>query len=238
MDSVIDPGAMVLFSPHLDDAAISCGMLLAASTHAHVVTLLAGVPSPAIDMREWDVRCGFSNSAKAMAARRAEDSAAMAILDVQGHYEDFFDSQYDVLPSVHDVAAAMVTALAAWRPDTVLVPLGLHHCDHERVHAGALLAMRQSGFGMRWLAYEDLPYAGRAGVMQSRLSALEAAGICATRVALAPLWHNRAATQRAGDIKTRALGAYASQLAAVGIAADAFSDAGSERYWLLQPNAE
>jgi len=233
---VIDPGVVLVLSPHLDDAAISCGMLMSASAKAHVVTLLAGPPAGDYGIGEWDARCGFESSAAAMAARRAEDGAAMAILDVQAHYEDFLDSQYGALPSVRHVATAVAAAIAEWRPDTVLLPLGLHHCDHERIHAGALEAMRQYRGAMQWLAYEDLPYAARAGVVQSRLRALGAAGIAATRVAATPLWRDATATRGAGEAKTRALAVYASQLMAVGIAADAFSEAGSERYWLLQPN--
>jgi len=237
LESVFDPGEVLLFSPHLDDAAISCGMLLAVSAQAHVVTLLAGAPASDSGVQDWDARCGFPSSVAAMAQRRIEDRTAMGILDTRPHYEDFLDSQYGALPSADAVAAAMLRQIADWRPDTVLMPLGLHHCDHERVHEGALLAMRSAGAAVRWLAYEDLPYAARAGVVQSRLNALASAAVMATQVAIAPLWRNSAVTGQAGALKTRAIAAYASQLAAVGIEADAFSEPGSERYWLLQPNA-
>jgi LmbE family N-acetylglucosaminyl deacetylase len=42
-DEVVEP--IVVLSPHLDDAVLSCGVLLAANGGARVVTVFAGMPT-------------------------------------------------------------------------------------------------------------------------------------------------------------------------------------------------
>jgi hypothetical protein len=52
---------MLVVSPHLDDAVLSCGRWLAAHPGTLVVTVFAGVPSNGNRLTDWDARCGFSN---------------------------------------------------------------------------------------------------------------------------------------------------------------------------------
>src|ERR671926_103609 len=80
-----EPGALervVVVSPHLDDAVLGCGRLLARHSGATVVTVFAGNPPRYPDpMRVWDVQSGFGPHDDVMEARRKEDRAALAVLD-------------------------------------------------------------------------------------------------------------------------------------------------------------
>src|SRR6202158_5575221 len=73
---------IVIVSPHLDDAVLGCALLMIANPGATVVTVFAGNP-PAYPtpLRSWDVQGGFGPGDDVMAVRRAEDRAALALLD-------------------------------------------------------------------------------------------------------------------------------------------------------------
>jgi LmbE family N-acetylglucosaminyl deacetylase len=224
MQSVFDPGRLLVISPHLDDAALGCAMLLTASSRPCVVNVFSGLPAQALALTRWDKGCGFSSSRQAMQARRTEDAQAMQVLDADPENLDFLDSQYTPLPTRAKLAQALMAAIDRRAPDTVLMPLGLHHCDHERVRDAAL-AVRQQRPGPVWVGYEEVPYRQRYGVMQQLLGRLARKGIIASPVACV----------RAGDAerKQRSLQAYASQLRSVGLHAGWGDAEAAERYWLL-----
>ncbi|MEK7389804.1 MAG: PIG-L family deacetylase [Elusimicrobiota bacterium] len=93
--------AHVFLSPHLDDAALSCGALIAQLSAAGqaclVVTVCAGVPPAGFVFskaalrlhRSWGLR-----DETAVQTRLAEDSAAMALLGAQRRLLDFLDDMY------------------------------------------------------------------------------------------------------------------------------------------------
>src|SRR5436853_287558 len=56
-----DLETMVAISPHLDDAVLSCGQLLAARPGSVVITVFAGMPRDGSQQTDWDRRCGFAN---------------------------------------------------------------------------------------------------------------------------------------------------------------------------------
>ena len=76
-----DPGeldSVVIVSPHLDDAVLGCGRLMAAHPGATVVTLYAGAPAAYPDpMTHWDTLAGFVPGDDVLAPRREEDAAAL-----------------------------------------------------------------------------------------------------------------------------------------------------------------
>jgi len=81
----VTPGELeriVIVSPHLDDAVLGCATLMAAHPGVTVVTVFAGrpveYPSP---MQNWDALCGFADGDEVHVARRAEDAAALGVLD-------------------------------------------------------------------------------------------------------------------------------------------------------------
>jgi LmbE family N-acetylglucosaminyl deacetylase len=224
MQSLFDPGRLLVISPHLDDAALGCAMLLTAAPQACVLNVFSGPPAAGIALTAWDRDCGFSSSRQAMLARREEDAEAMRVLGVEWENLDFMDSQYAPLPGRTLLAQAMLAAIDRWAPDTVLTPLGLHHCDHERVRDAALV-VRQQRPDCLWIAYEEVPYRQRFGVMQQLLGRLARRGVVASPVACA----------LAGDAerKAQALQAYKSQLRSIGMHAGTGDAEAAEGYWLL-----
>lgn len=224
MQSLIDAGRVLVVSPHLDDAALGCAMLLTAARPGRVLNVYAGVPAAGLPLTRWDRNCGFPGSRQAMLARLAEDAQAMRELGVESENLDFMDSQYAALPSRTRLARALVAAMDRWQPDAVVLPLGLHHCDHERVRQAGLIAREQRPACL-WLAYEDVPYRQRQGVLQDVLLRLARKGIVASPVACS----------RSGDAgkKSRALAAYQSQLPSMGMHGHDGDAAAAERLWLL-----
>lgn len=224
MQSVFDPGRLLVISPHLDDAALGCAMLLTACSRPCVVNVFSGLPTQEVALTRWDQGCGFRSSRQAMQTRRAEDARAMQLLGAEHEDLDFLDSQYAPLPSRAKLAQALMAAIDRRAPDTVLMPLGLHHCDHERVRDAAL-AVRQQRPGHLWIGYEEVPYRQRYGVMQQLLGRFARRGIIASPVACV----------RPGDAarKQKSLQAYASQLRSVGLHAGWGDAEAAERYWLL-----
>ncbi|MDT5011255.1 MAG: hypothetical protein QOH57_2872 [Mycobacterium sp.] len=143
---------VLVVSPHLDDAVLSAGQFLAGLPGAVIVTVLAGSPDPSVTT-PWDISSGFAISRDAVDARRAEDRAALALLDATPVHLDFLDGQYAPIdPGA--VAEALAEQCQYHRPEFVLGPLGVHHCDHERVRDAVLAADLDAPL---WL-YEDLPY--------------------------------------------------------------------------------
>lgn len=213
---------IVVVSPHLDDAVLSCGALLGARPGSTVVTVYTGMPDAAHVLTDWDRRCGFGSAAEAMRERRREDARAMALVRGRGRALGFLDSQYAAcadacLPALTE---ALMRTLAELRPDAVAIPLGLLHADHVRVSDAGLM-VRDAWRGPAWLAYEDVPYRCLPGIVQARFARLHGRGVIAAPADLA--LDTRA--------KPRAVAAYASQLKGLQRAP---ADLGrEERYWHL-----
>jgi LmbE family N-acetylglucosaminyl deacetylase len=213
-------GALVV-SPHLDDAVFSCGDWLAGHPDALVATVFAGVPDGMAGLTPWDAACGFLDAQQAVAARRIEDSAALAALSASALWLDFLDSQYLDSPSHGALREALCGVLDRTVPGTVLFPAGLFHSDHVLVHA-AMLALISARSQLSWIMYEDALYRRCAGWLQSRLADLLGAGFCATPVA---------APAAATCGKRAALACYRSQLRALGQPPDLVAPEG---YWRVE----
>lgn len=220
-------------SPHLDDAALGCGALLAARPGAVVVTALAGGPPPGPGRWErvtpWDAACGFGPGEDVIAARRAEDREALSRLGATPVWLDFPDAQYGPSPAPEALRRAIAGALAPLRPGLLLAPLGLFHSDHLLVAEAAQGLAR----GAPWAplevhVYEDAVYRSVEGRTEEALARLRGRGITPVPVAAA-------ATEEAVARKRRAIGCYRTQLR--GLAAPGrpgYEDAfGAERYWRL-----
>ena len=190
-------------SPHLDDAVLSCGELIASSPAALVVTVFAGRPTDR-PITSWDAECGFGPDDDPIAARRAEDRAALDALGARSFWLDFLDDQYGAARPAAAIAAALAEVVARERPDEVYVPLGLFHADHRRASDAALAVMLQFT-ALAWLAYADAIYRCIEGAVEERLRGLADAGIL-----LVPTTLFHAADGRAR--KREAVACYASQL--------------------------
>lgn len=225
---MLEEGRLVTISPHYDDAVLSCGNLLAARPGSTVLTVFTGTPPDAASVTtDWDRRCGFPDARQAMDARSGENEAALRMLQLQGMDLGLLDSQYVEEGQDGRLTAALAAALSHLRPRVVLVPLGLFHSDHMRVSDAAL---RIRGLFRRclWLAYEEVPYRDKPGLVQGRLAELLTRHVSATPAAIHPA---------PSPLKPRAVQAYRSQLRAMGLNGQAGRGDGAsppeERYWRL-----
>jgi len=90
----IDTEPIAIISPHLDDAVFSCGALLASRPGSYVVTVFAGGPDSMKQLTGWDRQCGFCEGQDVIAARRQEETAALASLSASPIFLDLWDHQY------------------------------------------------------------------------------------------------------------------------------------------------
>lgn len=170
------PTALVL-SPHLDDAAFSCGGLMAQLADAGWRSVLAtAFTATVLPVMGFALSCqldkGLGPDIDYMALRREEDRAAAAILGVTDlHWLDLPEAPHRGYASASALFGAIPAEDEVWRPladriaalledaqpDLVLAPQGLgSHVDHRQM----IRAVRQAA--PRHLAfYRDTPYALR-----------------------------------------------------------------------------
>ncbi len=177
----LSAGPVGVVSPHMDDAALSCGQMLSAHPGSHVVTVFTSGPISVRPLPEWDRLSGsFRPGDDVMGLRQVEDDDAMAVVGAHGHRLDFWDEQYRAgrpVPLARfrpgavqaararladpALAAEVVEKLRAVVGDidvgTWFVPLGLWHGDHKMTARACLRLVREAP-GRRWVVYEELPY--------------------------------------------------------------------------------
>lgn len=111
--------SVVIVSPHLDDAVLGCGRLMAAHPGATVVTVYAGGPPVYPDpMTHWDTLAGFVAGDDVLAARREEDAAALTVLGATPSWLDFVEHPRFPEPAwlcYEDVGYKHIPGLLAWR---------------------------------------------------------------------------------------------------------------------------
>jgi LmbE family N-acetylglucosaminyl deacetylase len=141
---------VLVLSPHLDDAVLSTWCDLPGAVVANLCT---AVP-PAGIVGDFDRTKGAADGAAFMAARLAEDRAALALAGVAERLElGFLDEQYRDEPLEPDAIRAELP-----RAERILAPAGLGgHPDHVAAREAALAT------GLPVTLYADLPYAARVG---------------------------------------------------------------------------
>ncbi|QGV78000.1 PIG-L deacetylase family protein [Streptomyces ficellus] len=82
---------LVVLSPHLDDAVLSCGALMAHARHTAPVTVVtvfteAGPPPYTLSARGFLHQNGARDAGELYASRRAEDRAVLERLDITWHH--------------------------------------------------------------------------------------------------------------------------------------------------------
>jgi len=177
--------SVLAFSPHLDDAALSAGALLAGlaglGTEVHVVTLFAGPPQESLSpvAHAFHHSCGLPHDATAVAVRRREDLEAMMILGARAHHAGLLDALYrrrrdgrwlcdhdwamfDATSPEEGIMAAVRASVERYRdlvmPDLIITCAAVGgHTDHllSRTAVTAVAEMTET----RLLLWEDLPYA-------------------------------------------------------------------------------
>ncbi len=159
-------------SPHLDDAVFSAGASLAGLAAAgHVVTVVtcftASVPSPTGFALACQTDKGLAPDVDYMALRRAEDTAATAVVGARPVHLPLreaphrgYDSAPALFTGVHPddvVWQDVLAALRSYDADLWLAPQGLgSHVDHLQV-VRAVAAL-----GRPTLWWRDAPYALRS----------------------------------------------------------------------------
>ena len=195
----------IYLSPHLDDAALSCGGLIWEQTQAGAVsvwTVCAGDPPPGpLSAFAAALHARWGAGLAAPEARRAEDRASLALLGAAYRHEPLPDCIYRRDP--HSGAALYASEAALWDPiapaeqpmiaalqarlaaqlaqaaaPRLVCPLALgRHIDHRLT--------RQAAEGLtpiRWY-YADYPYVLAAG---DELAALRRAGWTTTTFPVSP----------------------------------------------------
>jgi LmbE family N-acetylglucosaminyl deacetylase len=177
----------LFLSPHLDDAALSCGgtiaRLAAAEEPVLVVTVFAGDPDlDRLSPFARETHVAWGDPAAPYAARRAEDRAAMARLGATPLHLGFRDAIYRTdaagapiytsnqalfgPPHAADellidrLEAALRPLVCRLDPTVLYIPLGVgRHADHQLVAQAALrlLSPVETAPELWWV--EDFPYA-------------------------------------------------------------------------------
>jgi LmbE family N-acetylglucosaminyl deacetylase len=92
-------GALLVVSPHLDDAALSCGALLAWAAPRAAVTVVtlfteAGPPPYTLSARRYLHQTGAASAAELYRRRRSEDRAALAPLGIRCVHAGLTEAQF------------------------------------------------------------------------------------------------------------------------------------------------
>lgn len=175
-------GPLLLVSPHLDDAALSCAALLARREPIDVLTIFAGQPDPP-RQGEWDRITGFADGRESMAARIAEEERALAETPHRLSRLSLLELQHIEEPRSPEEARVIATAVGSWLdesgPGWVAAPAAagarwgrvrsrlerivgpsdppLQHPDHLFVRDASVRAVERRRDGALIL-YEELPY--------------------------------------------------------------------------------
>jgi LmbE family N-acetylglucosaminyl deacetylase len=246
----IPAGPLLLVSPHLDDAVLSCAALVERPEPIDVVTLFAGSPDPP-RQGWWDRECGFSSSAESGPARRLEDEAAFEGTEHRRSYLPLLELQYAERRPRTDMDA-IADEIRNWMSEhptgTVVLPAGAgcsqrrsarwrrrlrrescsppQHADHLLARDTVLKALRDTRATP--VLYEEVPYlwGGRAEPEVDRVAARGG-------------WR-AAAFELDVDRRRKAerIAAYASQIPHISTSLGRLDDEetlpANERYWRLE----
>ncbi|HMO58844.1 MAG TPA: PIG-L family deacetylase [Roseiflexaceae bacterium] len=181
----------VYLSPHLDDAALSCGGLIAVQCAAGEATLVITICSAPPDDRPYNaVAQEFHGQWKLtsddiVGQRKEEDRQAMAILGCDFVWAERLDAIYrcpeayvsretlfappiDTDPLIADMADLIIDLRQRLPHATFYAPLGVgNHVDHL-ILFDAVCAYA----GVDLAFYEDVHYVMRQGALEQRLAAL------------------------------------------------------------------
>ncbi len=178
----------VYLSPHLDDAVISCGGLIARQTandeKVTVVTVCAGdTPVGELTPLAVELHRRWGGAGSPIAARRAEDRMACGRLGASAVHLEVPDAVYRwaagepmypeeaaLFGSLHPADADLLTRLATLLGEKCPAQARLYcpsvlggHVDHR------LTRMAAERLGRPLWYYQDMPYAARGGLLPADL---------------------------------------------------------------------
>lgn len=252
-DPSVPEGPLLVVSPHMHDAALSCAALLDRGQSVTVLDVCTLVPEPDRST-EWDRRCGFSSAKEAMAVREAEEAEAYADSPHEVLAVDLLEGQYrDDLRGAMD-ERRLHEAVSGWLDryggGTVVLPAGagltvglapgvwarvraalsghrVVHADPDHLWArDVVLQLLRDRPDVRVWLYEELPHCRSRPADAAVDLVAEWSGRRAERVVLR--------VDRAR--KAKRLAAYGSQMPAMfrgGLKHLARRVPPDERYWIL-----
>ena len=173
-------GRVVVVSPHLGDAVLSVGDLLAAAPGATVLGVFAGPGGGAGPPTALPPTRGPGTGDDVAAVRRAEDERALGRLGAHPVHLPFVGAAHrsgrlGPPPDPADLTRALDAAIRAARPTAVLVPLAVGHPEH-RIVADALTEVRATFREPSWIAYAEIPHLAVPGALAGRLAEVVGAG--------------------------------------------------------------
>ncbi len=245
----------IYLSPHLDDGVLSCGGRIArqvrAGEHVQVVTVFAGDPAGDLSAFAQSLHQRWGLEKAAVAARREEDRAALALLGAEAvhwnlpecvyrHARDgspLYPSELSLWGPLHpadEILEEEVTSRIARLPGDahLYVALGAgDHVDHRLVRRAA------EATGRALVYYEEYPYAAKPEAVaalagsewERQLFFLDDASLAA-RVAAVACYCSQLGTFWADESEMgRRIRAYALNVG---------EGRPAERYWLLAERAQ
>lgn len=205
---LVGGGPLGIVSPHLDDAVLSLGGIIAELTklvRVDVVTVFAyDLDRPGV-ANSWDEASGFATSVLAGAARRDEDAAACRVLGANPVWLPF---DGPMPPPGSDELAALRRALgdALSQCSAVAMPgFPLHHPDHCAV-AGLVEAIVDGT--VRLATYAEQPYRASGHRLATRSLRLPVRTAGGRDIA----WHRSPLSPEARRAKANAIAQYRSQV--------------------------
>ena len=147
---------IVVLSPHLDDAVLSCWHVLESSADVTVVNVFTGSPPSGTPAPWWDQLTGATDSVARMRERHEEDRRALALAGRAAVALDLLDAQYrrrglPVFALAERLRTAVPSSALVYAPAAMM-----RHPDHELVRDAAFELARA---GSRLALYADLPHA-------------------------------------------------------------------------------
>jgi len=226
-EQLFRPGRHVFLSPHYDDIPLSCGGIATRISRGGVAPEIALIfgdhPDPDQLLtgfaQELHEQWGLS-SEQVIDARRAEESAASALIGAVDTYLPFHDAIYrgsryasdeelfgGTKDDETDMPFRIISELNLVQADRssvrVYAPLAIgRHVDHQHAFQ---VGIRLTADGYDVWFYEDLPYALVAGEADGRMSQIESPLASAGLVDVREVW----------ETKIDAIMAYPSQLAVI-----------------------
>ncbi len=177
----------IVLSPHLDDATLSLGGLIAKSTHSAdspiIATVFSGTPKVATSTT-WDTKSGFKNSNEAMSTRLSENNDSAYILNSQVVNMGYLDNEYRGITATtsleNKIAADIIKLIRGHDTGTssmeiygpAVFPGDAGHVDHTILHDAYMDVISQykpKGI-VTFFIYEDFPYAKEAGVPKTDIT--------------------------------------------------------------------
>lgn len=147
---------VLVISPHLDDAILSVGEMIASTDEVTVLTMFSGSPKNPMET-DYDKKCGFANSDEANKERKNEDESACRTLNADYVHLDFLESQYrEKQYDGFEIESSLKEYVEL--SDVIYFPEGIVHPDHEIVFSIVSHLYKNHREEKKFFVYEDLPY--------------------------------------------------------------------------------